>query len=423
MKTLKQLREEHDALNHEMRAYSDKHAAGWNNENQRWWDESMNKLSALASQINARIDQMQEFVAGSPAVTPQAWRDVETGQVMPVMRTVADFRAYYGARAEQKGPFAGSKRDDVTLVDFVRGVAGLKTSEEIRAALSIGTDSAGGYTVPHVVMPELLAALTPVSALLAAGVAMVPMTSGAKSVTAAAVDTVPTASWRSEAGNVAESDPTFRAVTITPRSLAFYFKVSRELLADSPNMGPALQQAIAQAMAKELDRAGLRGSGTAPEIRGILNTPGVNSITNGANGASLGTIKWANLLSAYQAIRTANAPAPTAAIMSPRTMVGFASLADSTAQPLQRPDLLRELRFIDTSQVPNNLTVGTSTDCSEIFVGAFDQLQWFMRETLSIQLLKEAFATTGQLAFLCHSRADLMVTYPTAFAVATGVRP
>lgn len=67
-----------------------------------------------------------------------------------------------------------------------------------------------------------------------------------------------------EAGQVAQSEPTFRAVRSEPKSLAFLFKVSRELLADAPNMSQALTIALAQAFAVELDRTGLRGSGTNP---------------------------------------------------------------------------------------------------------------------------------------------------------------
>lgn len=66
------------------------------------------------------------------------------------------------------------------------------------------------------------------------------------------------------------------------------FKVSRKLLTDAPNLEAALRIAIGQAFVKELDRVGLRGSGTAPEPRGLLNTVGVQVVNfGGANGAAL----------------------------------------------------------------------------------------------------------------------------------------
>jgi HK97 family phage major capsid protein len=102
--------------------------------------------------------------------------------------------------------------------------------------------------------------------------------------------------------------------------------------------------------------------------------------------------------------------------------VKLAGLADSTGQPLSRPPMLANLPMLSTTQIPTNLTVGTSNDCSEIYVGDFSKMAMMLREGLSVQLLSEAFAGNGQLAFMCHCRADFTVFYPAAFAVVTGVR-
>ena len=328
---------------------------------------------------------------------------------MKIMRNAADFRAHYRGEGEQ-----------VSTADFLRGVARLKTSDSVRNALSVGTDTAGGFSVPSRVMSEILAALAPASSLMQAGAGIVALDEGAKNFTTAVVDALPTAAWRLENGAVAESDPAFRGVVATPRSLAFYFKVSRELLADSPNMNSALLTAIGKAFAKEMDRAGLRGTGTAPEPRGILNTSGIQTVTNGANGTVLGG--YANLFSAYQAILQANAPAPTAAIMSPRSLVKLGGLIDTTNQPLNVPAMLKDVALIPTSQIPNTLTVGSSTDCSEIYVGDFSIVNFMLRENISVQLADQVFATSGQLAFVCHARVDVAVMYPAALALVTGVR-
>lgn len=357
-------------------------------------------------------DQLIEPSSGRPLVVIKAGDDIR--------QKFLDARSGSGVPAEPFGP------EDLKLGDFVRAVAGQTTSEMARKALAVGTDSAGGHLVPSVLMPGLLDALVAQSSLLQAGanIAVPAITeSGGKTYTWAAVDTVPTAAWRQEAGNVSESDPSFRAVVATPRSLAFFFKISRELLMDAVNLEEALPKIIALAFARELDRVGLIGSGTAPEPRGILNTVGIQSVTNGTNGASLATVRYANLLSAVQAILGANGPIPTAAIMAPRTLVGFSALSDTTNQPLQPPELVRNMRLFATSQLPVNKTVGTSTDCTDVFVGNFDQVRFFMREQMSILRADQLFAGTGQVGFYCHVRADVIVTYPTTLAVISGVRP
>ncbi len=339
-------------------------------------------------------------------------------QASRVLRNAADFEKHYGTTRN-----TGGEDGEMNIADFLRGVSNMTTTPAVRNALAVGTDTAGGFSVPSRLMPGILSALVPVSSLLRAGAGIVPLEEGAKTFTTAAVNTIPTAAWRSEAGTLATSDPAFRAVMATPRSLAFQFKISRELLADGQNITEALYLAIAQAFAKELDRVGLRGTGTAPEPRGVLNTAGIQAVTNGANGASLATLRYGNLFSAVQAILQADAPMPTAAIMSPRSLVGLGQLADTTNQPLRVPGMLEPLQLIGTSQIPNTLTVGTSTDCTEVYVGDFSSLFFAMRESVSVQVLQELYAGTGEIGFACHMRADVVLTYPAAFAVVTGVRP
>jgi HK97 family phage major capsid protein len=328
-----------------------------------------------------------------------------------MLRTADDFRRHYSTRGDSQS---------MGLADWLRGAARMKTTPEVTRNLSVGVDSAGGFTVPHAVMPGILAALAPASSLIAAGAPIIPLEDGAKSYSFAAVDTLPTASWRLENGLVAQSAPTFRNVMMTPRSLSFVVKISRELLADGINIETALNQAIAQAFAAEIDRAGLRGTGTAPEIRGLLNTANVQAVTNGAAGAVLGS--YANVFTGVQRVLEANGPMPTAAIMSPRSLVRLGALADTTGQPLMVPTMLQPVKMLQTSQIPNTLTVGASTDCSEIFIGDFSQFVIGLREQLSVQVLQESYADNGQIGFMCHARLDVAALYPRAFAIVTGVR-
>jgi HK97 family phage major capsid protein len=377
------------------------------------------KINVETAELRDRVlalEQKGHLPAGNLA-------DTATGVPVPaggltLLRTAKDFRAHYSKKA---GLGEGGK--GVTLADFMRGVAGMRTSEAATKALAVGTDSAGGYSVPSLVMPGIMDAMVARSATVAAGAGFAPMDTGGKTLTTAVIDTVPQPAWRAENGAVAESEPAFRGVVTSPRSLSVMFKISRELLADAPNVEEALNVAIGAAYAKALDLAALRGSGTAPEPRGILNTTNVNAVGNGANGASLATTAYANFASAVQLILEDDAPMPTAAIMSPRSLVVLGGLLDTTNQPRQRPQMLAQMPFFATSQVPNNLTVGTSTDCSEIYVGDFTQMVYVQRENLSIELLRERYAENGQLAFMCHARVDVAVLYPKAFAVVTGVRP
>lgn len=372
------------------------------------YDENTTDALQFASMIVSKVNNQFQRQADATAYFGK------TQKADSVLRNKADFEDHFKTR--------GNDGDDEKygVDDWLRGIANMRTSPDVKNALSTGTGAAGGYTVPAKLMPGILAALTPASSLLQAGAGIVLMDEGATTYTTAAVDTVPTAAWRAESAALAESDPAFRTVVATPRSLSFMFKMSRELLADGQGLVEAINQAIAQSFAQALDYAGLRGTGAAPMPRGILNTSGIQSVANGTNGLAL--TSYANFFSGAQAILAANAPMPTAAIMSPRSLIKLGGMADTTGQPLRVPTMLEGVKLIATSQIPNNLTVGTSSDCSEIYIGDFTGLHFAMREAVSVQLLSELFAGTGEIAFACHVRADVVVTYPTALAVVTGIK-
>ena len=330
-----------------------------------------------------------------------------------VMRNAADFSKHYNTGHSQD---AG----EYDVADYLRGIANMQTTPSVKNALSTGTDTAGGFTVPSVLMPGILGALVPASSLLTAGAGIIPMEQGAKNYTKAVVSAIPAAAWRNESAALAVSDPAFNAIVATPRSLSFTFKVSRELLADAVGFAETLNEVIAQAFAKELDRAGLRGTGTAPEPRGIKNTLLVSNISHGTNGAVI--TNWKPLLSGLKNSLEVDGPMPTAAIMSPASLIAFSGLTDINGQSIDRPALLEPLKLVTTSQIPNNLTVGSSTNCSEIYMGNFQNVNFVMRENVSIQMLNELYAATGEVGFACHVRADVVIQYPQTFSILTGLR-
>ena len=65
---------------------------------------------------------------------------------------------------------------------------------------------------------------------------------------------------------------------------------SVELWEDAdPSSEDVIARSFAGQLTVELDRAALRGTGTSPEPRGVLNTSGVTVTTHGANGANIAT--------------------------------------------------------------------------------------------------------------------------------------
>lgn len=311
------------------------------------------------------------------------------------------------ARARGAGDYA-----DLSLGRYLRSMAvGAKTDTE-RRALSEGTDSAGGFTVPTILSSQLIDALRAASVVQRAGAQTVPLTSDNQSIAKVASDPAP--AFRNEAAAVAESDPTFSSVTFTPRSLMVLVKVSRELLDDSLNIGSALPNIITSAMAAEMDRVALEGTGVAPQPTGLRLQSGIGNTA--LNAALTG---YAPLLGAQTGILTANGGPVNAMVMHPRDAGTLAGLTDTTGQPLNVPPAISGIPMLTTSSI--QVDAGSGNDESNIYVGNFTNLMIGMRNEIRIEVLRERYADSNEYAFIAHSRFDIAIAHAASFHKISGI--
>jgi HK97 family phage major capsid protein len=244
-----------------------------------------------------------------------------------------------------------------------------------------------------------------------AGALTIPLESSSDSIAAVASD--PVAGWRAEGASVVESEPTFRKVTLAAKSLAVIVKASRELLADSVNAESALPGVISRAMAVALDKAALYGTGADNQPLGLSGMTGVQTVA-----AASGVLTYDGILSARTKARNSNTE-PTAVLMSVLDEGTVSRLVDDNHRPLSIPPALQNVKFLSTTSIPNNLGVGTNE--SEVIIGDFSKLLLGFREQISIQMLRELYASTGQVAFAVHARFDVAAEYTNAFCKLTGI--
>ena len=296
---------------------------------------------------------------------------------------------------------------------FLRAMVVNDKTDAERRALAEATDSAGGYTVPDVLSAELIDRARAASVVMRAGARTVPLTSDSNTI--AKVLTDPTPAWRSEGGSVANSDGTFGAVVLTPRSLAVAVDISSELMADSLNLRTALPDILAAAMAVELDRVALIGSGTAPEPRGVANTSNIGTFAQDGLITS-----YANLSKARTGILTANRGPVSAFIMHPRDEGSFVDLTDQNDQPLMAPKAVADIPILTTTSLP--IDGGTGDDESTIIAGNFSHLLVGIRSAIQVELFKgPKYISNLQYTMVAHLRADVAVEDPGAFYTLTGV--
>jgi HK97 family phage major capsid protein len=297
-------------------------------------------------------------------------------------------------------------------------IFGPRNADEKRA-LSEGTDSAGGYTVPTRLANEHIDKLRARSVCFEAGARLIALDSDNLAIARLTGD--PTVAWTAENAEITASDPTFDAVTLAPKKLACLVKVSRELLEDSVNIGAMLEDAFLGRMSEELDRALLFGSGASNQPTGLFGISGINSVSMGDDGAV--PTNYDNLIDLLYEIQLDNGAAPSAFVMHPRTNRTYAKLKDANDNPLVEPEMTKALRRLITTAVPIDQDQGTATDqCSTVLTGDFRKMIVGMRRSLELRMLDQRYAEFDQVGFIATLRADVAVENPVHFAKLIGIK-
>jgi HK97 family phage major capsid protein len=376
------------------------------------YEGAMALLNIVDREIENRAVAMQtlEDAGLIRGAADGSWRDANTGKVVEIVNSDENL-------AKLRTQYDGSTGASVGT--YLNGMLFGARSDAMRNALSEGTDSAGGYSVPTYVVREFFDKLRARTTFIKAGARTMILDTMKTRIVRTAADPVP--AWRAENAAIAESNPNFEAVDFVARSLSVLVKVSREVLADSVNIDQALETALLGSMSVELDRACLFGAGTVVEPLGLFNTPGIGSVSLGANGAVISN--YDPFVDALYEIEAKNAGPANAAIYNPRTARTLRKLKDTLNQPLNAHDDVKALERLVSTSVPINQTQGTEVAASTILVGDFSQAILGLRESLSIQRLDQAFAANGQIGFICHIRADVGFAHPESFCKILGVKP
>jgi HK97 family phage major capsid protein len=294
--------------------------------------------------------------------------------------------------------------------------------------------SSGSAIVPTVWAADVIDRARNLSAVTQAGAQLVPM--DAKTVQIGRLTGDPTAAFRAEGSTITASDVTLDNVTLTATTMNALVVGSMEWFQDAPNSNELVSEAIAQAMATQLDLVCLYGSITSgagsinlptpSNPRGILaalNATAPSSVLGGAtNGTTqTSTTFWNEILDLLYTPRDYNEQ-PNALIWNSKAARLYAKAYDTTGQPLQMPAEIAALQRYTSNQVPS-YTQGTMTSvATDVFCGDFSQLLIGQRLDLTLQVLSEAYATSGQIGILATWRGDVGLARPRAFSVYKAIK-
>jgi HK97 family phage major capsid protein len=266
-----------------------------------------------------------------------------------------------------------------------------------------------------------------------AGCTLVPMP--AKVVQIGRLTTDPTATFRTEGSTVTASDPAFDFVQLQATTLSALTVASMEFLQDAPDADQVVSEAIAKAMALELDKAILFGqlgaTGTNDEgaayalaspypkgvLKNLLDNASAQVLGFGTNGtAQTAATPWNEVVGAYYQVKTQN-EMPGAIVSSDKLVQQYNSLYTSFNNVIDKPPVLRDVPWLTTNVIPS-YTRGTMTSrATDLFVGDWSQVLVGQRLDFTVRVLTERYAELGQVGILSHWRGDVQVARPKALAV------
>jgi len=238
---------------------------------------------------------------------------------------------------------------------------------------------------------------------------------------------IPALNAKTAVGFVAENNapgsegaPTFRQVTMSPKTLVQFVDISRKLAMQSdPSVEQVVRDDMMMQFAAKIDEVAIEGGG-ASEPTGILGTSGIGSVALGTNG---GAITYASLVNLEREVAIDNALAGSLAYLTnPKVVAAMRQTARQSSGVegnfiLNDTNTLLGYRVASTSLVPSDLTKGTSSGvCSAAIFGNFNALMIGMFGGLDVLVDPYSNSNTGATRIAMYQDIDVAVRNAESFA-------
>ena len=241
---------------------------------------------------------------------------------------------------------------------------------------------------------------------------------------------VTTTYWVAEGGTITESNLTIDLISMRPRDLTCLTSVTRRMLMQgSLDVEALIRFDMLQQMALGIDLAAISGTGISNQPLGILNYPGVNSVSIGANG---GAPAWSHLVQLETEIAVDNADDGTCYYLTnARTRGKLKTTAKVTGQdvflwtdsPTEKGmGMVNGYGAAVSNQVPSNGTKGSGSSLSSIIFGDFSQL--LIGEWGVLEIMPNPYGQgypSGSVQIRTMVTVDVVPRRPQYFAVITDV--
>jgi len=302
---------------------------------------------------------------------------------------------------------------------------------QLNAVLQEGSGS-GAFFVPDEYRPVVWDRLAAASVGLSSGFTVLEALTDTLHIPKITADAA--AAWTSESATITAADPTADEDVARPRKLAALVAMSNEVIADSnPGVLQVVTQNLIRALALKLDLGFFEGSGTAPEIRGLKNVSGIQTVSMGTNGATLTNLD--PFADAIALLEQENATAG-AIVMHPRSWKAVIKLKEvpgTSIKPLIQDEAggagaaprrsIYGVPVLLTSRLSITETQGTATDASSAYLYQPDQVIAVRRQDARIELDTSRRFNSDESEVRAISRWDVVVPNPKAVCRVLGIIP
>lgn len=230
-----------------------------------------------------------------------------------------------------------------------------------------------------------------------------------------------TAAWASsENADATESQNVFGSVSLSPKRLASFTEISKQLLIQSSlDVENMVIGDLEMAIRLAVETAAINGSGSNGQPTGILNTTDIGSVVGGDNGLAAA---WSHIVNLESKVAIADADLGSLAYLTNPSVRGKLKQTSKVANQNgfiwdEGANPLNGYRAGVSTLVPKTLTKGTSEGvCSAIIFGNFNDLiigQW---AGLDLVIDPYTKAKSNMLVITVNSFWDIAVRNPESFA-------
>lgn len=227
----------------------------------------------------------------------------------------------------------------------------------------------------------------------------------------------------SSTGAKPESDIAFTEATFNVRTIAHWMAITRQMLEDLPAMQTYVDERLRYGLARRENGQLLNGNGTAPNLRGLLQTSGIQALdgtyftANPVQAAGTNAENVNRLLRAKVKVATTAYATATFIIANPADVEKWISYADADGRFLYgnpfggNPTAIHGLPIVQTEDI----AAGTALVGDGLMAGVFDRMdaRVYTTDSHSDYFIRNLFV------ILAEQRIALAVFRPVAFAAVT----